>query len=243
MQFNPNQREQVYFLQTDDLRIEVLQNQHHIWLEVDGIVQSAFTREPPYRPVLSHSVIMMLPLIHDVEPASILELGGGGQSTQRYLSLTHPEIDFESIEYSQDVINATLNCLPLPEVLNIKQADAFECITDYAKLKREFDWVMIDLFQGSISPGMATQASFLENVRKLISPQGWLIFNCLSNELESLRKVQLAIESAFDQPVKVFAAPGMVNHIFMLKRNASFEFPEEIEQHNLSESIRTTHSK
>jgi spermidine synthase len=236
-QFNPVADDQLYYLQKNDTRIEVLQNQHHIWLEINQVIQSAFSKDAPYRPAMPHSVVMLLPLIHDREPNSILELGGGGQSAQRYLAASHPDIHFLSIEYNLDIINTVIQVLPYPEPMNILHADAFSTLREFVKEDSKFDWLMVDLFHGAKSPEQAFSADFFADAFRVINDAGWLVFNCLEKREETLRLIKTRIEQAFSADVKIFRVPGMHNHIFMIKKGERFEFPIEIEQHNIRNSL------
>ena len=239
--------QQLYFYQCTEFRLEVLQNQHHIWLEINGVVQSACQIHAPYRPVLAHTLTMMLPQIHHKVPSSILELGGGGQSMQRYLALTQPQINFTSIEYSQEVINAVVQYMPESSGLNIIAADAFAYIDSAHANKQSFDWLVVDLFLGSNEPEQVFDDYFFKRCYQLINEDGWLIFNCLRSDDEVLRTIAHNIEQAFNGPVKLFAVPGMLNHIYLAHKAAAgnagsksttYLFPKEIEQHNIVEQVK-----
>lgn len=245
--FSEEHAKQLYFYQKEQMRLAVIENKDFYRLEINGVIQSAFANSAPYMPALPHCAVMLLPLIHDKRPSSILELGGGGQAMQRYFSYAYPQIKFTSVEADKDVYNA-LSCLPGFKRLNIQLMDAFAYIDECVSLGRKYDWVMVDLFNGSEAPVETTQSGFYANLNALLKPNGWLIVNGLTDEFESLKVLQSAINKAFNQSVKAFAVPGQKNHIFLLRkqsqplhsgqskemtRRRAFNFEPDIEQHNL----------
>ncbi len=251
MTFEPFQlddvnRQQLYFYQSTksnpqhefnnmpQMRIEALQNQHHIWLEINGVVQSACEKQPPFRPVMAHTLVMFLPQIHDAVPTSILELGGGALTAQRYFSKTQPHIKFITVEYSQKVIDAVAQVFPESWALNVVCDNAFNYLKTAKSNKLTFDWLMVDLFNGAESPPEVFSREFFESATTLINVSGWLIFNCLENDHSVLSILLGNIKMAFGKAPKVFAVPGMKNHIIMVKKSEAFNFPDDIENHNIA---------
>ena len=241
------QAKQLYFFQKDGFRIEVIQNKDFYRLEINGVIQSAFANTAPYMPALSHCAVMLLPLLHDSRPTSVLELGGGGQSLQRYFKHAFPHIDFISIEADKDV-NLALQSLPGFNQLSIVQTDAFEHIKECKNNNRQFDWLIVDLFAGADAPAQTKSDSFYRDLKELLNPGGWLIVNCLTDDKAQLNLLRESINNGFEIStvnqvlgVKAFAVPGQKNHIFLLKHQAPetqtpFVFPKGIEQHNLFKS-------
>ena len=247
-QFSSEANQQVYFYQSTELRIEVLQNQHHIWMEINGVIQSACQNKAPYRPVLPHILAMFLPYNHHKIPSSVLELGGGGQSVQRYFAQTQASVEFTSIEYDQDVIDTVKNYMPGGDDLNIIKADAFEFIAQALNDKLQYDWVVVDLFHGAESPTKVFSSEFFLDCYKITKQDGWLVFNCLRSEPEILTSLVETVNECFDTKSKLFAVPGMKNHILLAYKSPelqgalmehieTFNFPDEIEIHNLAKSI------
>jgi len=224
--------QQLYLLQTENGRIEILQKDQHIWLRIDDVVQSAMERQPPYRPILPHTLIMMLPLIHHKVPGKVLELGGGGQSCQRYFQHTQPNIQFLSVELNLDVIQAVQQYFPASEALNIVNADAFEFVAELALTKEKYDWIMIDLFHGAESPFNAKHHDFIHHIHRCLAEDGWLIINCLTPSVSEHQALCDKLFDTFQIRPHLFAVPEMQNYIIMLQKNNQFIFPSEIETHS-----------
>ncbi len=228
---------QLYF-NNDNSRVEIYQNQEHTWLMIDGIVQSAINNQPPFRPVLPHSLVMLLPLIHDVKPQSILELGGGGLSTQRYVRTSFPQIEFISCELNQGLTDTVRACFPGSESLTVVTEDAHALTSRFASQQKKFDWVMIDLYDGG-ECAIEHRQQLLKDCQIILSEGGWLIFNHLSAVKHDLDTFSDELTEMFSERPYVFAVPGMQNHIFMLRVSRGlyqneFSFPAAVDNTNLN---------
>ena len=224
---------QLYFLRSNGLQIEILRDDKHIWLLVNEVVQSAIELKPPYRPILPHCLVMLLPLIHLREPRSILELGGGGLSFQRYLAHAHPGIAFTSVECNQDIIAAVQSNFPQSESLKVAHSDAFEYLRRCVKQQETFDWLIVDLFQGAQSPLENETEAYLPQLFDAVESEGWLILNCLNPDKAWLQSLCRMIEELVGAPPYLFAVPQMQNHIVFVHNGPGAQFPEQVVQFNL----------
>ena len=213
----------------------VYNNREMTWIEVNGVVQSAISNEAPFRPLLPHYFIMLLPLIHDTKPNTILELGAGALALQRYLKITQPDIDIKSVEYDSTIIKACTQTFPKFEGQQIIQQDAYSYIEKAVKKKALYDWVIVDLFDGKHSSFIDNMKKFTNQIKLVLNHNGWLIINTLQLNHQQLDVVSNNLKSKFNVKVFIFAVPKTLNHIVMIKNTKkNFIFPQEIEQHNLS---------
>lgn len=229
-----NSKQILYMNKQDDDTIIVYENDEMIWLTFNDVLQSAIYKEAPYRSVLPHSYIMLLPLLHDKEPSKVLELGAGALSTQRYLKAAYPAIEMLSIEYNEKIIELSKDYFPAYAQLNVKHADAFKYIDQLIEDNNEYDWVMVDLFYGVESPIHDAPEAFIEKLAKLVCQNGWIIVNVLTKDKEKLEELTQIFNTLEAVKTYVFAVPEMQNHIFLIKFNPDFAFPLEVEQYNLA---------
>ncbi|NVK24654.1 MAG: hypothetical protein HWE10_06985 [Gammaproteobacteria bacterium] len=229
----------LFFNKSENGVVAVYANQSAVWLMVNGVLQTAIELNTPYRPLLPHCFVMMLPLLHDKEPARVLELGAGAAALQRYLTFSHPSVAIKSIEHNEIIIEATKTCFPEFAALNIVRDDAYHYVDEMINTSKLFDWVMVDLFYGADSPLLKNTESFVKKLHKLVNDQGWLIINLLTNEKNQLKSITETVAETFAQKTFLFAVPDMQNHILMCKKSGSsiFTFPDEIEVHNLALQI------
>jgi len=227
-----NSKQILYMNKNNEMNVVVYENDEIIWLTCDDIVQSAITKQPPYRSVLPHNYVMLLPLLHDEEPKEVLELGAGALSIQRYLKTSHPNIRMLSVELNDVILEVCERCFPIYEQLNVVQANAFDYIDTLQK--EQYDWLIVDLFYGADSPIHQTPKSFISKLVPAIKDKGWLIINVLTKDKAKLEELNLILREITTGKVYLYAVPDMQNHIFFVKFDSHFSFPGEIEQHNLA---------
>ena len=229
--------QQLYLHNTDTGRMEILQNDSHVWLLLDGVVQSAIERTPPYRPILPHSLVMLLPLIHDKVPKRVLELGGGGLSCQRYLRHTQPSIEFTSVEANNTVIQAVTQYFPASEQLNVVHGDGFDAIAKQAASGQTVDWIMLDLSHDAELPLDDEHPALLNHIVQALAWDGWLIVNCMVQTEEARLALCATLTRVFSVRPHLFAVPDMLNHIILVqktpKESNQFRFVQDLERHNL----------
>ena len=235
--FSNEDTKQLYFLNKPGTKLEVVKNKFVYRLDVNEVIQSAFAISAPYRPALPHCAVMLLPLLHDRVPESVLELGGGGQAMQRYFRAAHPQVDFVSVEHDLDIVEANRH-LPEFNSLIIEHADAFTYIEQCVDLGKRFSWLMVDLFHGKETPLPALKVAFFNQLNQVVEPSGWLIINCLSDQTKDIQQLYDLISACTFEQIKVFAVPGQKNHIFLAQKNSTSDQPacyfgDDIEQHNL----------
>ena len=226
---------QVLFLYNDDSKsIQVHQNDDFIWLTYNDVIQTAIEISAPYRSVLPHNYVMLLPLLFDNEPKTILELGAGALSTQRYLKHTRPNIKMTSVESEPIMLEICKQHFPDFSDLNVTLKDAYQYVEELSKTKNKFDWLMVDLFHGEQSPVHNSPKGLFNTLFELIESDGWLIINVLTKEKAKLQQLSLLLSEFSGSKLYVYPVPEMQNHIFLLTKNVNFQFPDEIEQQNLT---------
>jgi spermidine synthase len=213
-------------------RITIYQNENYTWLLVRDVIQSAIENQRPYRPILHHCFVMLLPMLHHKTPNSILELGGGGLAIQRYLSYAYPSIKVTSIEGSQKIIDVVDEYFPAIDQPSVIKQDAFSFIDTAHQNQAHYDWIISDLFQGDESPILIKNQRLFKQLYDLINPNGWLIVNCLIDNDEDVMLLGDYLKQAFNNKHYIFAVPNMQNHILMLNKIEDFSFPEDIELWN-----------
>lgn len=229
-----NSKQILYLNKQDNDSIVVYENDEMIWLTFNDVLQSAIYKEAPYRSALPHSYVMLLPLLHDKEPAKVLELGAGALSMQRYLKAAYPSIEMISVEYNEKIIELSKDYFPVFDQLEVKHADAFKYIDQLIEENNEYDWVMVDLFYGVDSPMHEAPKTFIKKLTNLVCQNGWLIVNILTKDKLKLEELTRIFSESVAGKTYLYSVPEMQNHIFLIKFNPDFAFPLEVEQHNLA---------
>jgi len=222
----------IYMSDCSSDRITIYKNEKHTWLLVSDVVQSAIENTIPYRPIVPYCFVMLLPLLHHKTPDTILELGGGGLSIQRYLSYAYPSINMTSIDGSSEILNAINKFFPPINNPAVIQQDAFNFINSSEKNEMKFDWVLSDLFDGEQSPILGKRLALYEQLFAMINPDGWLIINCLTDNDEEIEQLGEFLKHLFNSKYYVFSVPNVMNKIVMINKIKDFSFPIEIESYN-----------
>ena len=228
----------IYMSKKEGERITIYRNQHHTWLLVNDILQSAVENQAPYRPAISYFWVMLLPLLHHKVPGSVLELGGGGLSIQRYLSHAYPSISVKSIEKSSEILAAIENYFPRilnPSIIN---QDAFSWVDKAVLNQQQFNWVLTDLYIAEHALITSNNTRVLNQLYSLIAEGGWFIMNCLTDDINEIHLMGFQLSEIFNNKHYIFAAQQTENHIIMINKLDCFNFPQEIEAHNKARNIK-----
>lgn len=229
-----NQNKTIYMVKSSFGNIEIRQSESQTWLLVNNVVQTAIENASPYRSLLPHNYVMLLPLNYDSEPDSILELGGGGLFINRYLSHSRPGIEVTSVDCCAEVIESVKTHFPASDNLTIVESDAIDYVDNLILKRRTFDWIIVDIFIGESNKLATTQQAIFAKINQCLNQSGWLVINILDTTEQTVSKLNQVIINVFGQTAFRFAVPQMQNQIMMLCKGSDFEFPAAIAQHNLN---------
>lgn len=118
--------------------------------------------------------------ISDIRICLILGLGAG--TVAKLLTQKYPSIKITSIEIDPGIIQLGFKYFNLKETasLHIIVTDAIDWINNLdVTLHREFDLILIDIYKGDLFPKEAESEKFLKTLKKILSPKGMVIINCL----------------------------------------------------------------
>lgn len=219
-----NNSQLLAYMVRDDDTLAIYQKDNCMWLQINDIVQSAIELTPPYRPLLAHNYVMLLPMLHHKKPNRVLELGGGGLCLQRYLHCSQPDIKVTSVEIDSDIINLTQEHFPKVENQRLIHNDALTELNQQNKLL-PYDWLIIDVFNGNSIPKFL---QIIDAGLPLLNNSGWLIVNMLDAHHSIWRPI---CESLNQQRAKQWLLPvkGMKNLILLAYMGTDcLSMPEEI---------------
>jgi len=133
----------------------------------------------------------------------ILGLAGGSVArliSQKYVptSITGVEIDPVMLELGREYLN--LDKIPKLQIIN---ADAKE----YIKSSKLYDFILVDLYLGDKLPSFVYTATFIDNLKKTLYPDGTIVFN----HLFFTQSYKLAAEGLIAQLEKKFKSVKLVH--------------------------------
>ena len=142
-------------------------------LRVDNLTQSGGLVKDIWQKALQ--------AIKQYQPSPVktcLILGLGGGTAAALVNRFWPQALITAIELDPVMIKLGKKYLNLGQVKHLKiiNADAFSAIKH---LKINFDLILVDLYHGQTIPSQALKPAFLNQLKRLKSPQGVIIFNFL----------------------------------------------------------------
>lgn len=129
--------------------------------------------------------------INDRLPAvrNVLVLGTGLGSAVNILDKMgfHPEMDL--VEIDATVVDWAKELLPIPSLkrIHFHNADAGHFIE---KNKKQYDLIVVDVFESRDVPTFITERSFLENCKSSLSQKGILVLNYIVSDKDNWKVFQ-----------------------------------------------------
>jgi len=174
--------------------LTVKETDEYRWFEHNGDgVQSLMSLKSPNHLVLPIPQSMLLFLLWKKTPLRVLNLGLGGASFERALSVFN-NIDITSIEQSRVIIDMARQYFKIPEKTSIKCQKAEDYIaTTHAK----FDVVLCDMFIDEKSPEYLFDAEFYNKLKAITLDQPVVILNLFAETEIQLLNALFAIKKSF----------------------------------------------
>jgi spermidine synthase len=203
-------------------------------------VQGAMRISRPYSLELEYTREMMAPLLLNPDqhwPHNALFVGLGVGALPKFLHKHRPDCKITVVEISNAVVAAAQMHFKLPALSPNFQV-VVGCGADYmvnavASGARHFDLIMVDGFDGKAKVGPLNSTAFYLNCKALLSEQGYLVSNLLSNQKDSEQSKQRLLD-AFDG--HAIALPPCVsgNVIALAHQGAGFQVNQMELQQNCS---------
>ena len=228
----------VYFQAIGDDQITIYESEELIWLEINGIVQSANEKAFPFRPSLPHCYLILLPLLIDKTPQHVLELGGGGLTLQRYINASHPNVDFTTVEINQTLVDIVNRYFPQSRPYQVEIDDAKTVISQIET--QQFDWIIFDVFEGAEIPDGISLTASLSKMWRAVSDQGWLVLNSLEQDKNKMSMMLNALHQLSGKEPLVLKAQNYLNHVILMPKNNDFVYPEELQKENQFTALTQT---
>jgi spermidine synthase len=154
--------------------LEVRESSHYRWFHYGGnVVQSMMDTEEPHRVLSPVSLSMLLFLLWQNKPVSLLNLGIGGGSFERAL-VQYNNIDVTSVESEVKIIEMAQAYFSLPQICNIVHALAEDFLQ---KNSCYYDVILCDIFFNDKSPLSLYCIEFYEQLYRSLSDVGIAFIN------------------------------------------------------------------
>jgi len=196
------------------------------WMHFGGdAIQAMLVLGDPVRPIIPYQINMLVALLLNPDPGSLLNLGLGGGSFERFFSAFMPVLSLTSVELNPDVIQLQRDYFSIPGSASVIQSDAGSYLSSCAE---SYDVILCDIFEQTDIPSSLGQDSFYADAFRLLTTNGVLAINLLPHTEAELLNILLAVRSSFDH-LLLLDLPDFKNILlFCLKQDPPG--PSQLEQ-------------
>lgn len=186
--FLPKLNAQIIHKERSLYRNIIVEDKHQLrCLKFDGKStesnQSCFIKNDPQRLVFAYTKQLFSALImRETPPSKVLIIGLGGGTMSNTIHMLYPEAYIDNVEIDPVVVNVARQYFGFIENERIKThiADG-RIFIKRAKLKQQqYDWIILDAFNGDYIPEHLLTKEFLEESKQLLTNNGLLTANTFS---------------------------------------------------------------
>ena len=159
-------------------------------LQVQGLIQSGglvkAIWKKPFKKILDSEFLILNSLL----------LGLGGGTVVQLIKARWPKAKIVGVEIDPEIIKIGKKYFGLDDVPGLQTANANAF--DYIKqAKQKFDLLIVDLYLGRKFPKKAENKEFFEDIKKILSSDGIVIFNRLKMEKSDLGNFEQKLKKHF----------------------------------------------
>lgn len=144
--------------------------------------QSCFLKSQPDQLVFNYTKLLMTSLLIMPDPKRILIIGLGGGTMSNTLAKIYPQSQIDNVEIDQAVIKVAHDYFGFFENDNVNtyNQDGRIYIKRALLKKQQYDWIILDAFNGDYIPEHLMTKEFLQETKALLSKSGVLSANTFS---------------------------------------------------------------
>ncbi len=183
--------------------------------------QSCFLKSNPKQLVFNYTKLLMTSLLVIPQPKRILIIGLGGGTMSNTLTELFPQSQIDNVEIDPAVIKVARNYFGFFENDNVKtyNQDGRIFIKRALLKKQQYDWIILDAFNGDYIPEHLMTKEFLQETKSLLSDEGVLSANTFS--LSKLYAHESATYKAIFGHFYQVRNQANANRIIIVKQNGS----------------------
>lgn len=145
--------------------------------------QSCQYKDDPDKLVFDYAKLTMAGLIVNPDPERILVVGLGGGTLPKTLHQLYPEAQIDSVEIDPAVVEVAERYFDFEESENVKviARDGRVFVKQAQRFNREYDFIILDAFNGDYIPEHLMTKEWLEEVKSVLADGGVVIANTFSS--------------------------------------------------------------
>lgn len=144
------------------------------------------------------------------QPVRTYHLGGGALAMARYIAATRPRSFQQAVEPNQEIIEKLRHDAPLRRGVKVKirSGDARDELT--AAPDDCYELIISDVYERAQVPAHLTTVEFLQQVKRVLRPDGYYTVNlCDSGKMQYVKSCLAAMAAEFDHLV-LMAEPAVL---------------------------------
>ena len=145
--------------------------------------QSCLYKSKPQQLVFNYTKLTFASLLMIDDPKNVLIIGLGGGTLSNVIHELYPEATIENVEIDPAVIKVARDYFAFVEndKVTSKVQDGRIFIKRAAIKKQQYDWVILDAFNGDYIPEHLLTKEFFEEIKSVLSPNGIVAANTFSS--------------------------------------------------------------
>ena len=194
--------ELIFSARTKYSDVYIYQNKNELHLKFDAdsrAVQSVIDINQPYSIKMENLQYLMGILMFIPPPERILILGIGGGTLVHFLRHHFPDSQITGVDLDEELIDIAQQHLMLPltsDNTRYVYQDAQQFISESSQ---QFDLVVVDIFDGSESPGWIKTPQTAQQLGSMLSPKGSIAYNLLIESDEEFSQFYALLRNEFHQ--------------------------------------------
>jgi spermidine synthase len=187
------------------------------WVQTSGrSLLSAFELDDPANPVFPNHRSMLCALLLRKQPATVLNLGFGVGSFERYFHQHLPNTFIESVDTNSELVDLSRQWFRIPHDWPVIIAEAH---VHLARSRRAFDLVLCDIFVNDAHPPCLFDANFYASAAQRLCADGVLALNLSPESNAELLRILLPVRKSFSH-VMLATLSGHDNVVLVASREA-----------------------
>ena len=145
--------------------------------------QSCIYKSNPQKLVFNYTKLTFASLLMIDNPENVLIIGLGGGTLSNVIHELYPTATIENVEIDPSVIKVARDYFNFIETDKVtsKVQDGRIFIKRAALKKQQYDWIILDAFNGDYIPEHLLTKEFFEEVKSVLSPNGIVAANTFSS--------------------------------------------------------------
>ncbi|MBE0455913.1 spermidine synthase [Pseudoalteromonas prydzensis] len=145
--------------------------------------QSCMYKSNPQKLVFNYTKLTFASLLMIDNPQNVLIIGLGGGTLSNVIHELYPTASIENVEIDPAVIKVARDFFDFKETDKVtsKVQDGRIFVKRAALKKQQYDWIILDAFNGDYIPEHLLTKEFFEEVKSVLSPNGIVAANTFSS--------------------------------------------------------------